>query len=465
MMRWIHRRATRVLTVLSIGFILGLCRAEPACCDDLDHSIRVGTFRVDISPPVGSPLAYDPCIEITDPLECHGIVLVGRGKPIVLCAVDWLGVANASHDIWRDRLATAVGTTRDRVALHAVHQHDAPRCDLSAAALLAEGGYSDAHYDVPFLRQCMQRTADAATKALSQATEIDEIGLGEAEVSEVASNRRLIGEDGMVYATRYTATADPEIRAAPVGTIDPVLRSVSFWSNGSPVAVMTYYACHPQSYYRTGQANPDFPGYARNQRAEETGVPHVHFNGAGGNIGAGKWNDGAKENRKVLTDKVAQGMKRAFENTLRKKVTAADIGWESIPVELPAGDHLDEPRLIAELKSADTSPSDRLYAAKHLAWVRRCRVGDKIDVQCLRLDNARILHMPGELFVEYQLGAAAIRPDLFVAMAAYGQYGCGYIGTREAYGQGGYETSGRASRVDGRSEQILMDAVKKLLAD
>ena len=47
-----------------------------------------------------------------------------------------------------------------------------------------------------------------------------------------------------------------------------------------PVAVLTYYATHPQSYYRTGLANPDFPGMARDQRQVATGVPHIHFNGA-----------------------------------------------------------------------------------------------------------------------------------------------------------------------------------------
>ena len=31
--------------------------------------------------------------------------------------------------------------------------------------------------------------------------------------------------------------------------------------------------------------------------------------------------------------------------------------------------------------------------------------------------------MPGELFVEYQLAAQQMRPNDFVAMAAYGDYG------------------------------------------
>ena len=58
-----------------------------------------------------------------------------------------------------------------------------------------------------------------------------------------------------------------------------------------------------------------------------------------------------------------------------------------------------------------------------------------------------MLHLPGELFVEYQLAAQKLRPDLFVAMAAYGDYGPGYIGTEVAYPQGGYETGPQASLV------------------
>lgn len=45
--------------------------------------------------------------------------------------------------------------------------------------------------------------------------------------------------------------------------------------------------------------------------------------------------------------------------------------------------------------------------------------------------------MPGELFVEYQLAAKQMRPDLHIAMAAYGDYTPGYIPTADAYPEGG----------------------------
>ena len=51
-----------------------------------------------------------------------------------------------------------------------------------------------------------------------------------------------------------------------------------------------------------------------------------------------------------------------------------------------------------------------------------------------------------------------MRPDRIVAMAAYGDYGPGYIGTEIAYTQGGYETSQRASKVAPESERVLMEA-------
>jgi hypothetical protein len=82
----------------------------------------------------------------------------------------------------------------------------------------------------------------------------------------------------------------------------------------------------------------------------------------------------------------------------------------------------------------------------------------------LKLGRSRILHLPGELFVEYQLAAKAARPDLFVALAAYGDYAPWYIGTEVAYGEGGYETGPDASNVAPEVEAVLMAAIRKLLS-
>jgi hypothetical protein len=158
-------------------------------------------------------------------------------------------------------------------------------------------------------------------------------------------------------------------------------------------------------------------------------------------------------------------MAKAWAATVKSPIMAADLGWESVPVALPPAPQLDEARLQAVVTDRSRTVRERATAAGELVWLRRCRAGDTIDVSCLHLGKARVLHLPGELFVEYQLAAQQIRPDLFVAMAAYGDYAPGYIGTEAAYPQGGYETGPHASLVAPQVEQVLMSAIKRLLRD
>jgi hypothetical protein len=419
---------------------------------------------VDATPPVGTDMAYDPVKRLGElTLRCRGIVLLGRDKPIVLCAVDWIGIANAGHDAFRDALAAAAGTTRERVAAHTLHQHDAPGCDFTAERIVRELGLANCgRFEGAFHRQVIERAAQALRSALTGAQPVTHYGWGAAEVKQVASNRRIQGPDGRVRATRYTTTKNPALRAEPEGVIDPQVSLLSFWNGDAPLAVLSYYACHPQSYYRTCMPSPDFPGIARFLRGQDAPEAlHVHFNGAGGNIGAGKYNDGAKENRMLLAMRLAAGMKQAWTSTQKLPLPSDGLGWQAVPVRLPVASHLKAAELIEAIKA---QPSRGYIAqADQLAWLKHSESGHAIDIACLRVGTARVLHMPGELFVEYQLAAKAMRRDLHVCMAAYGDYGPGYIGTAAAYPQGGYETSPGASNVDPKAEQVLTGAMKKLL--
>jgi len=440
--------------------ILPFVLAVPTHAEDL---LRIAPFVADVSPPVGSPLAYDPTREVQKPLSARGVVLLGSGKPIVLCAVDWIGIANGGRTAWRTELAEAAGTTVDRVALHAVHQHDAPACDFTTEALLADRGLGGKKYDVAFARRAIGRSVEAVQIALSEPKVVTHVGLGRGEVKKVASNRRVIGEDGKIKYWRGSTTRNPDARAEPEGLIDPDVRSIGFFHDDEPIAVLCYYATHPMSYYRTGKANPDFVGLARDAREEALGAPHIYFTGAAGNIAAGKYNDGSHENRQVFADRLAAGMALAWKDTRRHPIEASDLTWRVKRVAIPPARHLKEKELLATLDDKDAPFADRFQAARELAWLRRCQAGEKIDVSCLLLGPASILHMPGELFIEYQIAAQKMRPDRFVALAAYGEYAMGYIGTTDAYPQGGYEVSRGASRVAPEVENVLMPAIAELL--
>ena len=424
--------------------------------------LELAVFDADATPATGTLLTYDPMIAVGElTLRCRGIVLTGAGEPIVLCAVDWIGIANEAHDVFRDQLAAAAGTTRERVALHVLHQHDAPVADFTAARLLMARGMAPGVFDPAIVQPAMARASNAVRAALTNRQPVTQVGWGRAEVHQVASNRRIPGPDGRIRGVRYTACTDAGLRAAPEGTVDPRLVVVSFWNGDKPLAALSYYATHPQSYYRTGIANPDFPGIARFLADQaHPGLPHIHFNGAGGNIGAGKYNDGAPTNRAVLAARLADGMERAWAATVRQPLDVADVGWSVEPVRLPVAKHID--RALEEAALARPTPAVYVHVAK-LAWLDRDAAGRKADVACLRLGGIRVLHLPGELFVEYQLAAQQMRPDLGVAMAAYGDYGASYIGTEQAYPEGGYETGPDSSFVDPSVQGVLLGAIGRLL--
>jgi hypothetical protein len=319
---------------------------------------------------------------------------------------------------------------------------------------------------VLFVRDVIGRAAKSLRDGLAQAQTVTQAGYGAAEVKEVASSRRVYGPDGKVRAFRSTATKDAALRAEPVGVIDAAASVIGFWHDEQPLAVLSYYATHPQSYYRTGVANPDFPGIARFLREKAVPVSlHVHFTGAGGNIGAGKYNDGNPANRAVLAGRLADGLERAWKGVEKFPVTAADVTWKVEPVALPPAPHLNEAKLLEEIDGKDPRAGDILGSAMQLAWLRRCNAGDKIPLTCLGLGKVRVLHMPGELFVEYQLAAKKMRPDLKIAMAAYGDYGPAYIGTEVSYAEGGYETRPTSSFVAPKVEAVITEGIRNLLQD
>ena len=423
------------------------------------RGLRVGTFAADVTPPLGTPLCYGlvPAgVAVSDKLWARGVVLLPAGeRPIVLCAVDWLGIGNQSRDRWLAVLGKAAGTTPERVALHTVHQHDAPGDDFTAHSLLPAGVPL---FDNDFARSAALRVAEALKR--SRPVAVTQVTGGAAAVEGVASNRRILGADGRVAFGRMTACRNSTFCAEPEGVIDPLLRSVSFWGRDKRIATLSYYATHPMSYYGKGVISADFVGHARDLQKDTF---QVHFTGAAGNIGAGKYNDGSPGMRPVLAERMASAMARA--KAAEKPLPMEAVRWVTEPVRLPLreGKGFGEAEMMAAIGNASLVAKQRANNARYLAYYRLVKGGRRLDLTALRLGGFSVVHMPGELFVEYQLAAAKERAGELVATAAYGDYGPMYIGTRRAYDEGGYETTA-VSRVAPAVEDVLLTAVRKLLA-
>src|SRR6478752_3941950 len=153
-------------------------------------ALHLATFGCDITPPEGHPLCggwIEPVRGVDDPLRALGVVLLGGGKPVVLCVVDWTGLRNEAFRIWRKALADAAHTEPEYVSLHAVHPHNAPFADVEAEKLIARAG-APPSLDLRFYDDCVRRSAEALKASLPNAARFTHIGTGAADVSGVASN-------------------------------------------------------------------------------------------------------------------------------------------------------------------------------------------------------------------------------------------------------------------------------------
>lgn len=431
-------------------------------------ALHLARFQVDATPPIGHPLCggwIKSVVGVDDPLSFRGIALLGDRLPIVLASLDFTGVQNGSHRQWTEALAQAARTTPDRVALHCVHQHNAPFVDLAANRLLHMSGATTTIYEEAFIDDLMRRSSAAVRDAVDTAVPARHVSTGAAEVKQVACNRRVIGPDGKIRFTRTSATTDPEARAAPEGTIDPILRSVTLLGDraGSPLARLYSYATHPMSYYGDGRVTSDFVGLARRKRGEEEPETlHVYFTGCAGNVTAGKYNDGSHENRPVLTGRVHQAMQAADTDAIGRVGPLDTLRWTTSRMDFAPREDLDADALRKTVADPNETTANRHRAA--MAWAWLARVESRYPILLGRLDvpGARFLFLPAETFVEYQLEAQQVDPATPLFTAAYGDGGPWYIPLDRSFDEGGYEPS--VSWVSKRSEKPYREAIRKLLA-
>jgi hypothetical protein len=429
--------------------------------------LRLARFDIDASPPIGHPLCggwIKPAAVVDDPLRLRGVVIEGAGPPIVLAALDWTGVGNDSHRLWTERLAEAARTTPDRVALHCVHQHNAPFIDRDGNRLLREAGASTLLYDEAFLDRLLDRTAKFVRDSLAHAVPLTHVGHGRAKVERVASNRRILGVDGKIAHIRYSSTKDPATRDAPEGTIDPLLRSITLSGGDRILARLYFYAVHPMSYYGDGRVTSDFVGLARDRRdRDEPCVLHVYFTGASGNVTAGKYNDGSHPVRNVLADRVHTAMVEADGPCRDLEQPIESLSWTAAPFTFTPREDLDLDRLKAIVADPKRTVTERNLTAMTCGWLIRTAAKRPILLGKLDLGpELSTLHLPAETFVEYQLDAQTVRADSFLATACYGDGGPWYIPLARSYAEGGYEPS--VSFVSPTTEPAYRAAIRALLA-
>ncbi len=398
---------------------------------------RIATFEADVTLPMGHPCmggGIAPASSIADPLHARGWVLLGSGQPVVVVSVEWCEIRNEAYESWRHTLAKAAGTEVSHVLVSATHAHDAPVMDYEAERLLRAASTTGSVCDPVFGEAAVAKVAVALKDALAKAAPVTHYSIGMAKVEGVASNRRVILPDGKITHGRMSRCTDPVLRAADDGTIDPWLKTLTFWNAGKAICALHTYAVHPMSYYGKGAVSADFPGLAlQAMRESHPGPLHVYGSGCAGNVTAGKYNDGEKATRPLLAARLHEAMVNAWENARQFPLTTLRLRHAELELEPRKTLGFSEAALQARLVDGNDTPFAHCLAAMGLSWRNRVKRQLPISIPCLDLGEVHLMLLPAESYVEYQLYAQQLNDKVPLLVLGYGESAPGYIPTERAW--------------------------------
>lgn len=430
-----------------------------------EGEFKLATFSADVTVPVGHGMMGGAWLSkrVIDPLEAHGIVWIQGDRRVVWVSVDWCEIRNEAYSQWQASLARAVDTDPANVCITTIHQHDAPVADLEAERILRRRNLQATVCDLDFHKRALERVFFAARNCLKLARRVTHVGMGQAQVEKVASNRRYVMPDGSIRFDRTSSTRNAFAIEADAGLIDPFLKTLSFWNRDQALAALSFYAVHPMSHYGQGDVSADFPGLARRKRQAETPeIRQIYCSGCSGNITAGKYNTGAPENRVVLADRLHSAMVAAWKNTKKRPVSGFSFRTTPVPFapRSSAGFSVEE---LEKKLDVETKPFQLCLAALALSWRRRLTHGAPIQVPAIDFGPAQLLLCPGEAYLEFQLAAQKMAPESFVCVAGYGDGATGYIPTEKHLAEKD-PNLGDWCWVDPGAEAKLLEAIRQSLA-
>jgi len=421
-------------------------------------NLKIVTFQVDVTPPVGAQLAYVINEKIDTPIYVSGVVLDDGKTRAVWVSCDYIYICGESYNTWTKMIAKQAGTVPDNVFLHSVHQHDSIRWAPEYNPKPGEDGPLVVNPE--YCEKSLADVSEAIAKAVAGPWQtVGKLLTAETRLGGLAANRRLVDENGQFAHTRYSGKNPPALQAWPVGKVDPILRTVCFEnSEGRRIVALHFYATHPMAAYMRNMVSTDVPGRALRhvQENDDSVGLNIYFTGCGGDVTFGKYNlTGDAQSIDQLGTRLGEGMLRNLQRLEEQPIGTIEV--KRVTFEVPfdpalrpageySGEHSQERRYVMETID--------LWRQSSLA---RMSIGPKVHLLSFTL---------AEVFVDYQLYAQSLIPEHFLGTAAYGNGVYWYIPTRAAFEEnGGYETSDRACIVTPEIDAILRDAIRRCLTE
>jgi neutral ceramidase len=435
------------------------------------HTLMAGAAEVNITPHHSMHLAGYPFVArnstgVHDPLLSTALYLTDGSTPVIFIGNDVLFTGKATVNRVRKQVAAKTGVPEGNILISATHTHSGPVTVRFVAgshdATLPE---PDAHY----LQQLEAGMVEAACKATQQAVPA-RLGVAVADATGIGTNRR--HPDGV---------SDLEV---------PVLiaRSVQ---TGQPIALMLICNMHPTVLHEDSMViSGDFPGIARQVLQKElmsVPCPVVHHTGASGNQSpryVTKGNTLAEAERlgRILANAVAKTfdhIQYTGDITIQTSQHFVELLQKKFPAKADAAHHVNVTRNQLERLKQEGKNRQAIRTAEvnwfgaveleHLCELSQSNALEMVyenclpaEIQVIRIGNWHFVAWPGEIFIEYALQVKQQYRNVYLITLANGELQ-GYIVTREAAEQGGYEASNAI--FDYRSGDVLVSTTLRALSN
>lgn len=458
--------------------------------------LLVGTAEVDITPPLGFPMAgyyHERLAEGTiDPLKAKAIVFRQGDQRAAMVVCDLTGISRDLCDVVRSRAAEQIGIPVTAIAISATHSHTAP--DYTKHLYQYLQGRRVAVGSVPadqppYAEKLIGGIVQAIATADAQAGPAKIASGSATQVTPVSFNRRFVMRDGSVQTWRNLA--DPQV-VRPAGPIDPEINFVTLASaDGQVHGVLSNFALHLDTVGGMRWSG-DYPYFIEQAVRKRLGPDVVSIFGAGccGDINHSDPSRSERNRTDFIGNSLGQTLDAALPEAKplandRLQVRSAVV---NLPLQRPSGEQVERSRQLLQLirnggkvefldqviayktlmiaqYRADTRTDDAeslLGLGLSLAYAD---VSDTIpvDVQTICLgDEVAIVFLPGEVFVELGLAikqASPYRTTLVVELSNCVE--TIYLPTRAACAGGSYEVTN--STVEPGSGEMLVEAALKLL--
>jgi hypothetical protein len=479
--RFISALAAFVLLSAAGTGAVGPARSSPA---PEGSGILVGYGRADITPELGTPCALgldDELLEVFDPLYVRAVWL-GLGEKAVLILVgDVIGVNGDDADEFAALVGKAVDLPAKDILITSTHTHQTANSRWGVGKLLRPFGLEEKFVSLKFKDQYVDGLLAAARQAKASAAPC-EMAYAEFPVKDIASNRRIPVEGGKVVIRSSRPPAD--MRAMPVGKIDPLLRAVLFRNlKDGVITGLLNYNCHPTSAggEEVGYATGDFPGVGMTLAEQESGnLKLIHLTGTSGEINPGKYvlSDSAlpgdrKRDVRLMARRYAQAIRGAVDSVKDwQPATRLELSRDAFGLTLQ--DNIPPLEEVQKRLAAAADEYKRKKAAGDVQPGRIRGLGEEYalfhmkdgklltQAAALRLGDVYFTFLPGEdmLMFGEELRDYFGRPRLLNVTLALDS-GTSYVVPQLYFDQGGYEPT--ATRLAPAAYVELKDKMIELL--